>query len=70
MIQNDQELHAMWKRMAWFQGQLSLLREREKNPYNYHASASGFLAELKRMEQEVREYLSVHPSELETAGKE
>ena len=69
MIRNDDELRAMWKRMSWFQNQLSLLREKEKNPYNYHASASGFLAELERMETEVHEYLSVHPSELEAAGR-
>lgn len=65
MIRNNDELQATWKRMSWFQGQLSLLREKENNPHNYHASASGFFAELERMQAEVREYLSVHPSEIE-----
>jgi len=31
---------------------------------NYHAASSGFLAEIDRMQLEVREYLSLHPAEL------
>ena len=68
MIQNDHELQAMWQRMNWFQGQIAAIREKEKNPRNYHGSVSGFLAELERMQVEVREYLSVHPSEIEQAA--
>jgi hypothetical protein len=36
----------------------------ETNPVNYRLSASGFLAEIDRMQLEVREYLSLHPAEL------
>ena len=66
MIKNDNELQAIWKRMAWFQGQVAQLRRQETNPRNYYASVSGFLSELERMQLEVREYLSVHPQELQT----
>ena len=46
------------------QQQLAHLRRVETNPANYHASVSGFLAEIDRMQLEVREYLSLHPTEL------
>jgi hypothetical protein len=36
----------------------------ETNPANFHAAASGFLAEIDRMQLEVREYLGTHPTEL------
>ncbi len=64
MIANDQELNATLKRIENFQRQVSHLRITEANPHNYHASVSGFLAELDRMQLEVREYLSLHPAEL------
>jgi hypothetical protein len=63
MIPNDQELHAAIDRIAKFQRQVARLRV-ETSPANYHASASGFLAEIARMQLQVREYLSVHPSEV------
>ena len=31
----------------------------------YHAAASGFLTEIDRMQLEVREYLSLHPAEID-----
>lgn len=64
MIANDQELQAMFERIARFQRQVSRLRNVETNPANYHGSVSGFLAEIDRMQLEVREYLSIHPAEL------
>jgi hypothetical protein len=33
----------------------------ETNPTNYRLSASGFIAEIDRMQLEVREYLSILP---------
>jgi hypothetical protein len=63
MIANDQELQVTLKRIAKFQDQLLHLRRVETNPTNYHASASGFLAEMDRMQLEVREYLALHPNE-------
>ena len=64
MIQNNQELEATLARIRYFQKQVEKLREVETNPQNYRLSAGGFLAEIDRMNLEVREYLSVHPSEL------
>jgi len=37
----------------------------ETNPNNFKLSAGGYLAELDRMNLEVREYLWSHPSEVE-----
>jgi hypothetical protein len=64
MIRNDQELQAMKERIAYFQQQVETLRRVETNALNYRASAGGFLAEIDRMNLEIREYLSLHPSEL------
>ncbi len=64
MIRNDQELEATKERIRYFQQQVETLRQVETNPQNYRLSAGGFLAEIDRMNLEVREYLSLHPSEL------
>jgi hypothetical protein len=63
MIRNDQELAVTLERISKFQMQVAHLRNTETNPANFHASVSGFLAEIDRMQLEVREYLSVHPRE-------
>ena len=63
MIQNDQELEATKARLRYFQGQVEKLRQVEINPQNYRLSAGGYLAEIDRMNLEVREYLLLHPSE-------
>ena len=64
MIANDKELRVTLDRIARFQDQVAQLRRVEVSPVNFHASASGFLAEIDRMQLEVREYLSMHPAEL------
>lgn len=64
MIQNNKELEATLTRIRHFQRQIEKLREVETNPQNYRRSVGGFLAEIDRMNLEVREYLSMHPSEL------
>jgi hypothetical protein len=64
MIRTDHELKVTLDRVARFQEQVSALRTSETNPANYHAAASGFIAEIDRMQLEVREYLSLHPEEL------
>lgn len=63
MIANDQELHSMLERIRYFQEQVAHLRIAETNPTNFRSAVSGFLAEIDRMQLEVREYLSVHPAE-------
>jgi hypothetical protein len=68
MIANDQELQVTLERIARFQAQVAHLRQVEAQPANYHAAASGFLAEIDRMQLDVREYLSTHPTELEAGA--
>ena len=63
MIANDRELQTTLERIAWFQQQVAHLRSTETNPVNYRAAASGFLAEIDRMQLEVREYFRFLPSE-------
>jgi hypothetical protein len=67
MITNDAELKVTLDRIARFQAQVALLRQVETNAENYRMAASGFLAEIDRMQLEVREYLSLHPTELTAA---
>ena len=66
MIKNDQELETTLERIRHFQAQLAHLRRVETNPANHRLSASGFLAEVDRMQLEVREYLSVPPVSMGT----
>jgi hypothetical protein len=68
MIANDEELEVTLDRIDHFQHQVAHLRKVETNPVNFHASASGFLAEIDRMQLEVREYLSTHPGEQRALG--
>jgi len=67
MIKNEQEYRVTLERIARFQRQVEQLRQVEANPENYRLSASGFLAELDRMNLEVREYLWSSPKELAQA---
>ena len=68
MITNDQQLQSTLTRITWFQNQVTHLRKTETNPVNYRAAASGFLAEIDRMQLEVREYFSSPPMELAQAS--
>ena len=61
MIQNDQELAATQERIAYFQRLLAQLRvtaTREEFP----AVASGYRAEIVRMQEDALEYLTRHAS--------
>jgi hypothetical protein len=64
MIQNDIELQAMQERIVRFQQQLAHLRNVETNSTAFRMSAGGFIAEIDRMQLEVREYLGSLPAEL------
>lgn len=64
MLRNDQELTTTLERIAQFQRQVAQVRRVETNPVNYKGASSGFLAEIDRMQLEVREYLSMLPAEL------
>jgi hypothetical protein len=70
MIANDQELSVTLERVARFQTQVTHLRHVETDPASYHTSVSGFLAEIDRMQLEVREYLVVPPADLALASSE
>lgn len=65
MIKNEQEFQAMLDRIRYFQRQIAQLRKVETNLSNYRLSVSGYLAELDRMNLEVREYLWSLPSEIQ-----
>ena len=68
MIDNDKQLQVTRDRIKRLQDQVAHLRQTESNPANYHASVSGFIAEIDRMQLEVREYLTVHPNEIATSN--
>ena len=67
MIQNEREYEVTLERIAYFQRQVAHMRNVERNPANFRLSAGGFLAEIDRMNREVREYLSTLPSNPATA---
>ena len=64
MIGNDEELGVTLSRIKTFQQQVARLRQVETNPTNYRLSAEGYLAEIDRMNLEVRDYFSLLPSEV------
>lgn len=68
MIANDHELEATLERIRRFQAQVAHLRKVETNPVNYRLSVAGFLAEIDRMQLEVREYMELLPEELATSA--
>jgi hypothetical protein len=67
MINNDKELAVTLERIRHLQDQLAILRTAETNLTNYRLSSGGFIAELDRMQLEVREYLST-PAAITRAG--
>ena len=68
MIENDTQLQVTGDRIKRLQDQIAHLRKTETNAANYHASVSGFIAEMDRMQLEVREYLTVHPNEVSASN--
>ena len=56
VINNDRELEVTQERIRQFQRQVAQIRKTETNPENYHLSAAGFLAEIDRMNLEIRDY--------------
>lgn len=66
MIRNDEELQVTLERIKYFQEQVTHLRRVETNPANYRLSVGGYLAELDRMNLMVRDYLWLHPSEMDS----
>jgi hypothetical protein len=62
MIHNDQEMKATEERIAYFYRLLSQLRV-TASPEEFPAVASGYRAEIARMQDEVLDYLTRHASE-------
>jgi hypothetical protein len=61
MIQNESELEVTRQRIKAFQDALIALH-RNQLPSNYAQIATNFLYEIKRMEEEVHEYLQRFPA--------
>ncbi len=68
MIKDDDELALAQQRVAHFERQVARLRKSETNAENYRMSAGGFLAEIGRMNLEIRDYLWSHPAEASEAS--
>lgn len=68
MIRGDKELKVTLDRITHFQQVVQHLRKSEPNPENYKAAAEGYLAEIDKMNLEVREYLASHTKELGTTS--
>ena len=63
MIKNDHELEIAQDRIRQFERQVAQIRKTEKDSENYKLSVAGFLAEIDRMNLEVRDYLWSLPAE-------
>jgi len=61
MISDDQELAVTQERVQQLERLVASIRRTERNPENYHLSAGGFLAEIDRMNLEIRDYLWSQP---------
>ncbi len=70
MIKNDIELKGTLERIQKFTDLVLNMRKVEANSSTYEASAGGFLAEIGKMNLEVNEYLSLHPSRYEQEERE
>ena len=63
MIKTDRELEVAQERILHFERQVAQIRRIETNTQNYLMSAGGLLAEIDRMNLEIRDYLWSHPAE-------
>ncbi len=68
MIKNDFELGIAQERILQFERQVAQIRRTETNAENYLMSAGGLLAEIDRMNLEIRDYLWSHPAERSPAA--
>jgi hypothetical protein len=66
MIQNDLELEAMQERIQLFENVLAEAR-RNYSASSYRAMSKAFLADIARMREEIRVYLSSAEEELKAA---
>lgn len=66
MIQNDLELEAMQERIQLFENVLAEAR-RNYSASSYQAMSKAFLADIARMQEEIRVYLSYAEEQLKAA---
>ncbi len=62
MIANDEELKVTRERIAYFEDLLAQMRV-GASPELFPAMASGYRAEIEKMQQEVLDYLTRHVSQ-------
>ena len=62
MISNDHELEMTQERIRRFEQQVAQIRKVENSGEDYRMSAAGFLAEIDRMNLEIRDYLWSDPA--------
>ena len=63
MIKNDKELEITQERIRQVERQVAQIRKTETNGENYRMSVAGYLAEIDRMNLEIRDYLWSIPTE-------
>jgi len=68
MIKNDCELEVAQERIRRFERQVAQIRRTETNGESYRKSAAGFLAEIDRMNLEIRDYLWSLPAEISASA--
>ena len=68
MIKNDHELEVTQERVLHFERQVAQIRRTETNTENFLKSTGGLLAEIDRMNLEIRDYLWSHPAERSPAA--
>jgi hypothetical protein len=62
MIENDHELEVTQERIFHLERQEAQMRRTESNTKKYLMAAGGLLAEVDRMNLEIRDYLRSHPA--------
>lgn len=67
MIANDTELQTTQERIAYFQRLLAQMRVAARAE-DYPHMAGGYLAEIRRMHEEVTAYLSQHATQASAAN--
>lgn len=63
MIQNDQELKVTQERIAFFYQVLADLRV-NASPKQFELMSSGYSEEIKKMQEEILDYLTRHSSKI------
>ena len=63
MITNELELQGTQERIAFFYRTIANIRAQAVSPEEYRLYSNSYLVELEKMNNEIIEYLKLHPSE-------